>query len=139
MWYLSFWDLVNSLNMIISGCIHFPANSIISLFLWLNKFHCVNKWYLSMNFWDGSIVQLLYTGQSSKHCCKVSVRCIDLQFWESGIVGSYCRFQKNLNVDFYDGGLGSLHYSQLYARVFLLILFSWWQFQLWYQEMHSSS
>lgn len=39
--YLSFWDWLNWLNMIISSCIHFPASDTISFFFRTEKTYTV--------------------------------------------------------------------------------------------------
>jgi hypothetical protein len=55
-WYLVFWVWLISFNIMISGSIHFPANDIISFFLWLNNTPlCIcTTFYLSIHWLVGT-------------------------------------------------------------------------------------
>lgn len=51
LWCLSFWVWLVVLNIIISSSLHFLANVMISLFLWLDKillFICIIPYYLNL-------------------------------------------------------------------------------------------
>lgn len=63
----SFWDWLNSVNMIISNCIHFTANNIIFLFCMAEKKSHCRCGYPFLCLW---ILRLVAQVNSCEHFCR---------------------------------------------------------------------
>lgn len=116
--YLSYWDWLNSLNVIISSCIHFPVNGMSSFLFMAGKFSIE---YKSHVFFLHSLLLDTYVG-STLRCYECATGNMDVQvprllfvgFHSFPLTQSHTFFSPCYFLELYDFGLVlGLHEHQL--------------------------